>query len=181
MFILHPVTLSVIGRTVGSSRENTYAAVDSSLHRILPGRSAAGRLVTSGGSALAAWLVWLVGVIWLILCRWSCLTDFKCKGCRSWCVVSGFPRIKFTKIKLGFDCVGAYKWFSRLHPLKYSGSIFPYRNYICIRIFIIIEMNITLQLVLVNALHSGNDIKILFLCSQNFFRKLHSGRPVHSR
>ena len=46
---------------------------------------------------------------------------------------------------------------------------------------IIIEMNITLQLVLVNSLHAGNDIKILFLCSENFFRKLDSGRPVHSR
>ena len=109
VFILHPVTLSVIGSAVGSSCENTCDAVGSSPHRIPPGRSAAGRFVTSGGRALAARLVWLVGVFWLILCRWSCLTDFKCKGCRSRCVVSGFPRIKFTKIKLGFDCVGAYK------------------------------------------------------------------------
>ena len=54
VFILHPVALSVIGSAVGSSCENTYGAVGSSLHRILPGRSAAGRLVTSGGRALAA-------------------------------------------------------------------------------------------------------------------------------
>ena len=54
VFILHPEALYVIGSAVGSSCENTYGAVGSSLHRILPGRSAAGLVVTSGGRALAA-------------------------------------------------------------------------------------------------------------------------------
>ena len=85
------------------------------------------------------------------------------------------------KIKLGCHPVRSYGCDSRLCQVENRRSSFPYRDRIRILNSIIMEADHTLRLVTIRSLNTCNDIKIILVGSENSFRLLHSGTPVHSR
>ena len=85
------------------------------------------------------------------------------------------------KIKLGCHPVRSYGCDSRLWQVENRSSSFPYRDRIRILHSIVIEADLTLQFVTIRSLNTCNDIKIILVGSENPFRLLHSGTPVHSR
>ena len=89
--------------------------------------------------------------------------------------------MRSVKIELGCHPVRSYGCDSRLWQLENRSSSFPYRDRIRNLISIIIEVDPTLQLVTIRSLNTCNDIKIILVGSENPFRLLHSGTPVHSR